>query len=103
MKRQSRPFTVEVKSRRRSTSSIPAQSDLALIDQPRKPDILDPDRKSSPTAGPMSGVFALANSMFTSAASLRDLASSVFGLGRPERDPTPTPVSEARPGSADRP
>src|SRR5688572_8676364 len=103
MKRQSRPFTVEVKSRRRSTPSVPAQNDLALVDQPRKPDVLDADRNSSPAAGPMSGVFALANSMFTSAASFGDLASSVFGLGRPEPEATPSPASEPRSGSTDRP
>jgi hypothetical protein len=104
MKRQSRPFTVEVKSRRRSTPSVPAQNDLALIDQPRKPDVLDAGRQpSSPSVNAMSGVFALANSMFTSAASFGDLASSVFGLRRPEPEASPSPASEARSGSADRP
>src|SRR5215210_4609514 len=101
MKRQARPFTVEVKTRRRSSQSVSAQSDVALIDQPQ-PDV-DSSRTSSPSvAGATSGVFALANSVFASVATFSDLASSVFGLRRPELQPMPAPP-EARSGSTDRP
>jgi hypothetical protein len=85
MKRQPRPFTVEVKSRRRSAPARTEQTDLAVIDRPRTPERGDAIPASLPAhSGAISGVFALANSVFTSAASFGDLASTVFGLKRPE-------------------
>src|SRR5215210_1691786 len=101
MKRQARPFTVEVKTRRRSSQSVSAQSEVALIDQPQLD--VDSSRTPSPSrAGATSGIFALANSVFASAATFSDLASSVFGLRRPEPQPMPDPA-QAQSGSTDRP
>ena len=95
MRRPTRPFTVEFKSRRKPVQGfIPDENGGRLIDEPAPEEV--PSRDVSEDAPPsgddppfaVSGVVSTAAShALSTAASLGDLASSVFAPQRPEPSP----------------
>src|SRR4051812_36694489 len=95
MRSQTRPFTVEAKSRRRALQS--AQPNWSpMIDEPSpeelpsrdiREDISSPERYATPLSAANSVFSALARNAISTAASLGGLAASVFTPGRSE-DPS---------------
>ncbi len=87
MKRHSRPFTVEVRSRRKPTDSAAARRDVTVNHRPAPAYPLDA----------MSTGLAMANTASATATRFGDLAPSVFGLQRAaEEVPTSTPAAQPR-------
>ena len=80
MKRHSRPFTVEVKSRRKHPQS-PDIRTLAIVEEPAPGDVGRKSAESGPSpasqADGRSGVFAMADTMF----------ASLTGFGAPRSSP----------------
>ena len=108
MRRPTRPFTVEFKSRRKPVQGfISDESRGRLIDEPAPDEV--PSRDVSEDAPASAGddtPFAAANRVFSkftssavsTAASLGDLASSVFAPQRPEPSPAAAPDEHPRSG-----
>src|SRR3954453_20175686 len=100
MRPQTRPFTVETKSRRSLQSAQPNWGHL--IDEPSpeelpsrdiREDISRPERDADPLSAANSVFSALARNAISTAASLGGLAASVFTPARPkDESPETTPV-----------
>src|SRR3954468_23298055 len=103
MRPQTRPFTVETKSRRRPLQSgqpnwshvidEPSPEDLPSRDI--REDISRPERDADPLSAANSVFSAFARNAISTAASLGGLAASVFTPARPENpsDETAAPVN----------